>query len=88
MSKEAKKKPGRKPGTPNREYDQVVTYPGRCKRCGSTNRSPYFGDKIEHAVTGIDPAGNPYDTVVWRRTKCLDCGQVRKEMSYELRKKN
>jgi len=82
-------KPGRKPGSRNKEYVHAISYPGRCPACQSTNRSPFIpGGTTTQEIEGNDPQGEPYDAVVWRKCKCLDCGQLRTERSYELRKKN
>jgi len=68
--------PGRPPESPNRDYDIVDVQPSTC-RCGSTDRTPYEGKPqefeqrfAEHIVVTI-----------WRRTKCLTCGQHRKDRS-------
>jgi hypothetical protein len=54
----------------------------RCKKCGSVNRAPYFNvRRLDYA--GVTPDGRTYKQVVWRRTRCLDCGQYRDDKSYE-----
>lgn len=85
----AKKKPapaptkpaGRPAGKPNHPLAQADAVPSRCPKCGSTERGPYIS-KTEQDVTGVDPA---YTHVIWRRTKCLACGQHRSDRSYENR---
>ncbi|KKL70280.1 hypothetical protein LCGC14_2106490 [marine sediment metagenome] len=52
-------------------------------RCGSTRRSDYYG-KIEQASRGRHD-GQPFTHIARRRTKCLDCGQLRVDRSYENR---
>ena len=57
----------------------------RCTTCGSTEREPYHG-VIEQAIAGVDPkTGQLYTHVVWRRTRCRDCGKNRVDRSYENR---
>lgn len=55
-----------------------------CPTCGSTRRERYF-HTVERAIAGVDRDGKPYTHVVWRRTRCTDCGQVRVDRSYENR---
>ena len=50
--------------------------------CQSTRRAAYLSKRVvTHA--GLDPAGNPHTQIVFRRTKCLDCGQHRVDRTYE-----
>lgn len=87
MSKKAEaKKPGRPPGSENREYDYVPAEPTRCRvpGCGSTERAPYH-HPTEHEIAGVDNEGKPYTHVVWRRTHCLACGQHRVDKWFENR---
>jgi hypothetical protein len=52
--------------------------------CGSTDREPY-SRTFALPQAGIGPDGREYTHVVWRDTKCLKCGQHRKDKSYETR---
>jgi ribosomal protein L32 len=52
----------------------------KCPKCGSTRRAPYW-QKVERAISGVKD-GKLYSKVVWRRTKCLDCGQHRRDKSF------
>ena len=63
--------------------DVITVEPSRCKRCGSTRRGDYYG-KTEQAFRG-EHNGQPFTHIVRRRTKCLDCGQVRIDRAYENR---
>lgn len=59
----------------------VVT---KCPTCGSTERERYF-HTVERAIAGVDRDGKHYTHVVWRRTRCANCGQIRIDRSYENR---
>jgi len=53
----------------------------RCP-CGSMRRAPYSNvQTLDYAGETRD--GVAYSQVVWRRTRCLDCGQVRVDKSFE-----
>jgi hypothetical protein len=71
---------GRPPGAKNiKEYADVV--PSRCKKCGSSRRSPYHNARYDdHTGEGL-----PFVGIHYRPCKCLDCGQARidKEPVYE-----
>lgn len=76
---------------PAAEKPQVVdVQPSKCKAvkddgeiCGSTRRADYHNvTRVYHA--GELPDGTPFDTIIFRRTKCLDCGQARVDRSYEM----
>jgi len=78
-----RKGPGRPKGSGQSPPDFVNVEPSRCKRCGSTRRSDYYG-KTEQAHRG-EYNGRPYTHIVRRRTKCVDCGQLRIDRFYENR---
>lgn len=76
------KKPGRPEGSKNREYAVAVTVPSSCPECGSTERTEYINkSELEHE--GIDPFGRPFNLIVWRTCQCKECGQWRRDKSYE-----
>jgi hypothetical protein len=50
----------------------------------STDRTKYHNVK-EMPMLGKTPAGKPFNIIVWRRTKCTCCGQIRVDRSYEMR---
>ena len=77
------RRPGRPKGSTNADPDVNTVEPSRCKRCGSTRRGDYYG-KTEQAFQGVQN-GLPFTHIVRRRTKCLDCGQVRIDRAYENR---
>lgn len=78
-------KSGRPRAPKNRSKEPVTTVLSRCRRCGSTEREPYHGTR-EVKVAGVDPhSGKPYTHVVWRRTRCKHCGQMRMDRSLEQR---
>lgn len=55
-------------------YLQTVSYPPRCPQCGCTERGKYH-NTVTREIGGIDPAGNRYSRVTWKRTQCKQCGQ-------------
>ncbi len=75
-------------GSKTEERVVVVAQVTRCpvQTCKSTERDPYFNVRVI-PIGGVDDDGNEYDTVVWRRTKCRNCGQVRDDKSFEMRGK-
>jgi len=71
----------RKPEAADKQVEvATVTH---CRKCGSTNRAPYH-NTVTHSIRGSH-ADREYDTILYRRTKCSDCGQVRVDKSHELR---
>jgi hypothetical protein len=62
----------------------VEATPTRCK-CGSTERERYF-HTLKRAIAGVTAGGQPYTHVVWRRTRCRACGQVRTDRGRENRR--
>ncbi len=76
---------GRPKGAANKNYEHATAEPTRCKKCGSTERSPYFGVYTQ-AFAGVRD-GQPYTHIVRRKTFCRnpDCGQLRIDTAYENR---
>lgn len=74
---------GRPTGATTGKYQLVDAHPTRCPKCGSTERSDYFGT-VERSISGIRD-GQPHTHIIWRRTQCLSCGQLRQDRSYENR---
>jgi hypothetical protein len=60
----------------------VQVSPSRCASCGSTRRAPYHRVTRQH-FAGNTREGEPYNVIVRRHTRCLDCGQARVDRSYE-----
>jgi hypothetical protein len=53
----------------------AISLPPACPVCGSTRRGAYKDGIIsDHDVSG-EIEGRRYNRIVWRHTKCLDCGQ-------------
>jgi len=77
------RRPGRPKGSTNADADVITVEPSRCKRCGSTRRGDYYG-RTEQAFQGVQD-GLPFTHIVRRRTKCLDCRQLRIDRAYENR---
>lgn len=66
---------GRPQGARNAERVYAVSLPAACPTCGSTRREPYqTGPVYEHFCDGVID-GRKYNRLVWRRTRCEDCGQ-------------
>ncbi|QDV26928.1 hypothetical protein [Aureliella helgolandensis] len=75
---------GRPKGSKDIQRDEVDVIGSRCKKCGSSLRTPYANDPTRMAYPGVDPiTGKPYTQIVWRRTQCRDCGQHRIDKCYE-----
>lgn len=75
---------GSRAGVPNLEYLTVHSYPARCPTCGSTDREPYKGTPDVHEVGGTDVAtGKPFNRIVFRNTKCANCGQALRVREYQ-----
>jgi len=83
----AEPKPGRPRGAKNHQADTVAVEPSRCRRCGSTERGPYFNRREREYPAGVDPEGRLATHVVWRRCVCKKCGQVRDDRTFENRPK-
>jgi hypothetical protein len=75
------KKRGRPRGSKSKTIETVVVEPSKCRVCGSANRSKYI-NKRTLDLLGQRPDGTVYTSVTWRRTKCLDCGQMRDDKTY------
>lgn len=69
---------GRK--TENTPIQDVAS--SRCVKCKSTKREKYKNVKT-FTSSGISPNGNPFNSVKWKHTKCLHCGQPRVDKFYE-----
>lgn len=74
---------GRPPGPAGPPPEQVESVLTRCKNCGSTDRTRYENVR-EMEIGGVNDAG-PYTHVVWRPTKCTNCGQARVDVAHENR---
>lgn len=68
--------PGRPKGSKTERRPAADVVPSRCPKCGSTRRTPYSGSPRVVAHGGV-LEGVPYTHVIFRPTKCLDCGQAR-----------
>jgi hypothetical protein len=74
--------PGRPQGAKNVQRDEVDVAVPRCKVCKSTRRKPY-GQPVVQIAAGTDVNDQPYTHVIARPTECCDCGQARRDISYE-----
>ena len=77
------KKAGRPKGAKTKKAKIVDAVPSRCPKCGSTEKEHL--NKQELVNAGVTPAGEPFDTIVLRRTRCRSCGQMRMDRSHEFR---
>lgn len=75
---------GRPKGAKNIVAPVVPVLESRCPACGSTRREQYF-NRRDQAVRGTLTTGETFTHIVWRRTACADCGQVRDDKWYENR---
>lgn len=84
-NKTKRSRPAHRPkGSKNIKRDEVEVHLSRCKKCGSTDREAYVDRPIRLDACGVEPVTNkPYSAVVWRRTRCNNCGQHRTDKSYE-----
>jgi len=76
----AKHGPGRPKGSKN-AVDVVVVERSHCPKCGSARRSEYWGRMVQKCP-GLRADGTPYTSIIRRRCRCLDCGQVRIDKEY------
>ncbi len=58
----------------------------RCPKCLSIRRDKY-NRVVKRGIIGVLADGTEYDTVTWRRTKCLSCGQCRIDMFHTIENK-
>jgi hypothetical protein len=73
---------GRPKGATTKRPPQKDVAASRCFKCQSTERTEYF-NRRELAVAGLHPqTGEPYTSIVIRRTKCRDCGQHRDDRQF------
>lgn len=69
------KRRGRPAGSRNEVPAVIVIEPSRCPACGSLSRSEYWGRSVEK-YDGMHN-GRRFRKIIRRRTRCLDCGQLR-----------
>lgn len=84
--KTAKKKTGTRKGSPNRDYEVIVTVPKRCPRCGGTSFEAVPGAQpVVRHQKGVAPDGEPYNRIVWRKQRCTNpaCRQYISRRSFE-----
>lgn len=78
------KQKGRPKGAKNVSENQTVVLP-QCGSCGSSERTPYQKvNEVEHG--GKTAEGEEYTHIVFKRTKCKNCGQQRVDRIRENRK--
>jgi len=84
MARKPKHGPGRPQGSQQQDAAVATIEPSRCvnPQCLSTRRSDYWGKTVQE-YAGLTPGGMPYTHIVRRRCKCLDCGQVRVDKTFE-----
>ncbi len=82
-AKRTTKRRGRPKGSGGPPAPVEVVEPSRCPKCGSTERSPYFGT-VTRDTAGVYQ-GKPFDRIVRHRTRCGNCGQTRVDKEYHFR---
>lgn len=75
---------GRPKGSRNKQHDQTDGELTRCRKCGSTEREPYFWKTVT-PHKGLLTSGQPYTHIIRRLTRCLACGQSRIDRHHENR---
>jgi hypothetical protein len=83
MSTKPKPSPkGRPKGATTKRPPQNDVPASRCIKCHSTERTEYF-NRRELAIAGLHPqTGEPYTSIVIRRTMCRNCGQFRDDRQF------
>ena len=71
---------GRPKGAETKDRDTADVQLSRCRRCGSTERTPYYNKK--ELITRRDPQ---FTHIVLRYTSCAACGQHRVDRTLEKR---
>jgi len=80
----AARKRGRPRGSSTSPAVQIRVVPPRCPKCGSDLRDPYRLIQTRAIAGRLGPAGEQYDQIEWKRTRCRACGQVRIERHFRL----
>ncbi len=82
--KDVGKRSGRPPGSPNREYLDLIVLPPACPRCEGTEFTPRAQTRSLE-VTGCVPGENRvYNRIVWSKARCVACGQWLAFREYQL----
>ena len=68
-------KPGRPEGAKTANRAPAISLPAACPTCGSTRREPYREGVLNDQRIAGEIRGHIYNRVVWRNTRCADCGQ-------------
>jgi len=76
----AAKRPGRPKGSKN-AVDVVVVERSPAAAGGSARRSEYWGRMVQKRP-GLRADRTPYSSIIRRRCRCLNCGQVRIDKDY------
>jgi len=66
---------GRPLGAKTLARELVTSLPPACTHCGSTRREPYKDGVVQEERYEGQIHGRRYNRIVWRRTRCVDCGQ-------------
>jgi hypothetical protein len=72
--------PGRPAGSHNEQPITTVIQRSRCRKCGSTDRTDYWGKRIQN-YAGIHD-GREFRQIIRQRCRCRKCGQLRVDMEY------
>jgi len=74
-------KRGRPKGAKTEDRPTVEVGTSKCSACGCTDRSAYTNQRSAN-IAGIHPTFGHYTTILWRRCRCLKCGQARDDKVY------
>jgi len=80
-------KPGRPPGSPNKEYPEVDADAPRCRAFDCQSTELEVLKRLPDQWYGGERNGEPYTVIVRRRVRCKVCGSVMIVATYENRKK-
>lgn len=75
------KKRGRPKGAKTQDVETVEVQQTTCPKCGSSRRSSYIGTP-RHVDCSGERDGLIYTSVTFRRCRCLSCGQLRTEKTF------
>jgi len=72
---------GRPKGAKTEARPTVEVGISKCRACGCTDRSAYTNIRTAN-ISGSHPTFGLYTTIVWKRCRCLQCGQARDDKVY------
>ena len=73
---------GRPKGSKTVDRPEAVLRPAACPSCRSTRRAPFRDGPLSEMRITMQVGGETYNRLLWRNTKCLDCGQQYRVIEY------